>query len=48
MMKELLLKVDSRGRQGGEDFKKEIKKNFFLSVWRIDKSEKVSLSASMC
>lgn len=29
MMKELLLKVDSRGRQGGEDFKKEIIKNFF-------------------
>lgn len=29
MMKELLLKADSRGRQGGEDFKKEIKKKIF-------------------
>lgn len=40
MMKELLLKVDSRGRQGGEDVKKDIKKNFFLKClenWQIKK-----------
>ena len=33
MMKELLLKVDSRGRQGGEDVKKDIKKIFFFEVF---------------
>lgn len=45
MMKELLLKADSRGRQGGEDFKRRLKKIFEVFGELI---KTFSLSVSMC